>query len=230
MRSNKMTKTFKNAKRNQLSIVQTREWWNGLVNIPSSLDTAEDGKNRGRMWYSILLRKFLTEWAVSTIIKRGAIPAGPLHFTNPAPTLPEGWVEHIHLEGKLYYVRDAPNTIQGAPLLLTIVTDSDPRDSRNLRGLESVHRQVVEAIQEQKMRLPTNVQLFIEIYPEQDTDWCHVGGYYLADLDNQSIFWYALFAVTTFPISLTILGWRTPIRWISVWETRSTLASSESST
>ena len=136
------------------------------------------------------LRRFLTDCASSTIIKRGTIPAGPIHFTNPAPTLPEGWEEHTHLEGKLFYVRYAPDKIQGAPTTLTIVTDSDPRNDRNLRGLESVHRQVVEAIEEQKMRLPTKVQLFIELYPEQDESWGHVGGYYLADLDNQSVFWY----------------------------------------
>ena len=103
--------------------------------------------------------------------------------------LPEGWVEHTHLEGKLYYVRDEANAIQGAPFTLTIVPDSDPRNTRNLRGLENVHLQVVEAIRDQDMRLPIRVQLFIEIYPEQDV-WSHVGGYYLADLDNQSIFWY----------------------------------------
>ena len=125
----------------------------------------------------------MTEYAASTIIGRGTIPAGPLHVTNPVPTLPAGWVEHTHLEGKLYYVRDESNAI------LTIVTDSDPRNSRNLRGLENVHRQVVGAIRDQDMCLPKRVQLFIEIYPEQDV-WSHVGGYYLADLDNQSIFWY----------------------------------------
>jgi hypothetical protein len=123
-----------------------------------------------------------------TFIRRGTIPAGPLHFTNPVPTLPEGWVEHTHLEGKLYYVRDASNPIQGAPFTLTIVTDSNPRDERNFRGLESLHRQVVEAIQEQNIQLPKRVQLFIELYPKGD-GWSHVGGYYLADLDNQSLFW-----------------------------------------
>ena len=129
------------------------------------------------------------ECEASTIIRRGTIPAGPLHFTNPLPTLPEGWVEHTHLEGKLYYVRDESSAIQGAPFTLTIVTDSDPRNPRNLRGLVNVHCQVVEAIKDQDMRLPKKVQLFIEIYPKQD-DWSHAGGYYLADLDNQSIFWY----------------------------------------
>jgi len=135
--------------------------------------------------------------AASTVIKRGTIPAGPLHFNNPVPTLPEGWVEYTHLEGKLYYVRDASksNAIQGA---LTIVTDSNPRNKRNLLGLESVHHQVVEAIKEQNMRLPENVQLFIQLYPEQDESWGHVGGYYLADLDNQSVFWYVHYA-TTYP-------------------------------
>jgi len=129
--------------------------------------------------------------AASPIIRRGTIPAGPIHFTNPVPDLqlPEGWVEHTHLEGKLYYVRDESNPIQGAPRTLTIVTDADPRIPRNLRGLESVHRQVVEAIKDQDMVLPKMVQLFIEIYPEED-EWGLAGGYYLADLDNQSIFWY----------------------------------------
>ena len=147
------------------------------------------------MCYSVYLRGFLTECAASTIIKRGTIPAGPLHFTNPVPELTKGWVEHTHLEGKLYYVRDPSNAIQGSSFTLTIVTDSDPRNERNLRRLESIHCQVVEAIQEQKIILPTKVQLFIEIYPEED-DWGHVGGYYLADLDNQSIFWYELFSNT----------------------------------
>jgi hypothetical protein len=124
-----------------------------------------------------------------TTIRRGIIPTGPLHFTNPVPSLPEGWVEHTHLEGKLYYVRDGSNAIQGAPFTLTIITDSDPRNNRNLRGLENVHRQVVDAIKDQDIRLPDKVQLFIEFYPEQDY-WGHVGGYYLADFDNQSIFWY----------------------------------------
>jgi len=123
----------------------------------------------------------------STTIRPGVIPAGPLHFTNPVPTLPAGWVEHTHLEGKLYYVRD--ESIHGAPSTLTIVTDANPRDSRNLRVLENIHRQVVEAVRDQHVRLPKRCQLLIEIYPEQD-DWAHVGGYYLADLDNQSIFWY----------------------------------------
>jgi hypothetical protein len=131
----------------------------------------------------------------STTIKRGTIPAGPLLFTNPVPTLPEGWVEHTHLEGKLYYVRDGSNPIQSAPSTLTIVTDSDPRNNRNLRGLENVHRQVVDAIKDQGICLPKKVQLFIEIYPEQDS-WSRVGGYYLADLDNQSIFWYGSFCIT----------------------------------
>jgi len=99
------------------------------------------------------------------------------------------------LEGKLFYVRHAPQAIQGAPTILTIVTDSDPRNSRNLRGLESVHRQVVQAIKEQRIRLPAKVQLFIELYPEQDESWGHVGGYYLADLDNQSVFWYVYYAI-----------------------------------
>ena len=117
------------------------------------------------------------------------------------PTLPEGWVEHTHLEGKLYYIRDESNAIQDSPFTLTIVTDSDPRNTRNLRGLENVHRQVVEAIKDQDMRLPKRVQLFIEIYPERD-DWSRVGGYYLADLDNQSIFWYeSLLKCSPFHIS-----------------------------
>jgi len=133
----------------------------------------------------------------STVIKRGTIPAGPLHFTNPVPTLPEDWVEHTHLVGKLYYVRDASNAIQGVPFTLTIVTDADPRDDRNILGLESVHRQVVEAIKEQDMPLPTKVQLFIQLYPEQDESWGGFGGYYLADLDNQSVFWYVDYAVVT---------------------------------
>ena len=149
----------------------------------------------------------------STIIKRGTIPAGPIHFTNPAPTLPEGWEEHTHLEGKLFYVRYAPDAIQGAPTTLTIVTDSDPRNSRNLRGLESTHRQVVEAINKQDIRLPAKVQLFIELYPEQDECWRHVGGYYLADLDNQSVFWYIyIVQYSSFLVSLFALGWTASIR------------------
>ena len=167
--------------------------------------------------------------AASTIIKRGTIPAGPLHFTNPVPTLPEGWVEHIHLEGKLYYVRDESNQIQGVPSAFTIVTDADPRNKRNLRGLEHVHLQVVEAVRNRDMRLPEKVQLFIEIYPEQD-DWGHVGGYYLADLDNQSIFWYELLLkYSLLHISLLALGWKTWIHWISALAARLILASSESS-
>ena len=167
----------------------------------------------------------------STIIRRGAIPAGPLHFTKPLPTLPEGWAEHTHLEGKLYYVRDESLPIQGAPSTLTIVTDADPRNSRNLRGLENVHRQVVEAVRDRDMKLPKRCQLFIEIYPEQDGDWGHVGGYYLADLDNQSIFWYeSLLQYSSLHVSLFALGWRTPIRRISALATRLTLAPSESST
>jgi uncharacterized protein YqfB (UPF0267 family) len=135
-------------------------------------------------------------------------------------TLPEGWVEHTHLEGKLYYVRDESNAIQGAPSTLTIVTDADPRKPRNLRGIENVHRQVVEAIKERNMTLPEKVQLFIEIYPEQD-EYDYVGGYYLADLDNQSIFWYEfLLQCSPFPISLFALGWRKPIRRISALATR----------
>jgi hypothetical protein len=59
----------------------------------------------------------------------------------------------------------------------------------------------VEAIRVQNMRLPKRVQLFIEIYPEQDV-YGHVGGYYLADLENQSIFWYeSLLQCSPFPIS-----------------------------
>jgi len=135
--------------------------------------------------------------AASTVIKRGTIPAGPLHLTNPVQTLPEDWVEHTHLTGKLYYVRYASNAIQGAPFTLTIVTDSDPRNDRNRLRLESVHRQVVEAIRKQDMRLPTKVQLFIQFYPEQDEAWGHVGGYYLADLDNQSVFWYVYYPIVT---------------------------------
>ena len=166
----------------------------------------------------------------STIIRRGTIPAGPLHFTNPLPTLPEGWVEHTHLEGKLYYVRDESNPIQGAPSTLTIVTDADPRNSRNLRGLETVHRQVVEAIKDQNMRLPKRCQLFIEIYPEQD-DWAHVGGYYLADLENQSIFWYeSPLQYSPFHILLFSLGWTSPIRRISALAAILILVPSESST
>jgi len=135
--------------------------------------------------------------AASTIITRGIIPAGPLHLNKPVPTLPEGWVEYTHLEGKLYYVRDASksNANHGS---LTIVTDSDPRILRNRLGLESVHLQVVEAINDQDMRLPEMVQLFIQLYPEQDEDWRHIGGYYLADLDNQSVFWYVHYA-TAYP-------------------------------
>ncbi len=166
----------------------------------------------------------------STIIRNGSIPAGPLHFTNPVPTLPAGWVEHTHLEGKLYYVRDQSNPIQGAPSTLTIVTDANPRNSRNLSSLESIHRQVVEAIRDQDVCLPKRCQLFIEIYPEQD-DWAHVGGYYLADLDNQSIFWYEYFLqYSPLHVSLFALGWRTPICGISALATRLILASSESST
>ena len=151
----------------------------------------------------------------STITRRGIIPTGPLHFTNPLPTLPEDWVEHTHLEGKLYYVRDESKPFEGAPSTLTIVTDADPRSSRNLRGLEAVHRQVVEDITNQNMRLPERVQLFIELYPEED-DWSHVGGYYLADLDNQSIFWYEFpLQYSPFHVSLFALGWKMWIRRIS---------------
>jgi len=106
------------------------------------------------------------------------------------PDLPKGWVEYTHLEGKLYYVRYGSNPIQCAPRTLTIVTDADPRIPRNLCGLESVYLQVVEAIRARHMSLPNKVQLFIEIYPESDDVWRNAGGYYLADLDNQSIFWY----------------------------------------
>jgi len=178
------------------------------------------------------IRSSLTECAVSTIISRGIIPAGSsLHFANPVPDLPEGWVGHTHLEGKLYYVRDESNPIQGAPRTLTIVTDADPRNPRNLRGLESVHRQVVGAINAQGMSLPNKVQLFIEIYPEQDHDYEDVGGYYLADLDNQSILWYGSpLQYSQFHISLFALGCRTPIRRISALATRLILASSMSST
>jgi len=208
----------------------TRKLRNGLLYGPSLLNTAEDGGNQSRMWYSISIRSSLTECAASTIIKRGTIPAGSLHFANPVPDLPEGWVGHTHLEGKLYYVRDESNPIQGAPRTLTIVTDADPRIPRNLRGLESVHRKVVEVISAQGMSLPNKVQLFIEIYPEQD-DYKDVGGYYLADLDNQSILWYgSLLQFSQFHISLFALGFRTPIRRISAWATRLILASSMSST
>jgi len=75
------------------------------------------------------------------------------------PELPEGWVEQTHLEGKLYYVRDESNRIQGTPRTFTIVTDVNPRNSQNLRGLESVHRQVVEAISDEDMRRLNKVQL-----------------------------------------------------------------------
>jgi hypothetical protein len=211
-------------------VTQTRKMWNGLLqNIQSLLNTAEDGRSLSRMWYSISPQYFMTGCAASTIIRHGTIPAGPVHFTNPVPALPEGWVEHTHPEGKLYYVQDAPNTVQGAPLNITIVTDSDPRDNRNLRGLESVHRQVVEAIQEQSMRLPTKVQLFIEIYPVQD-NWCDFGGYYLADLDNQSIFWYVSPIIRCFPSHPLSLGWRMSIHKIWAWMKSLTLAFSESST
>jgi len=146
------------------------------------------------------------------------------------PDLPEAWVEHTHLEGKLYYVRDESNPIQGAPRTLTIVTDADPRNPRNLRGLESVHRQVMEAIRVQDMSLPNKVQLFIEIYPEQD-DWTLAGGYYLADLDNQSIFWYgSLLQCSPFRISLFALGCKTSIRWMPASATRLILVCSKSST
>ena len=180
--------------------------------------------------YPISLRGSLTECVASTIIRRGTIPAGPLHFTNPVPTLPEGWVEHTHVGGKLYYVRDESNPIQGAPSTFTIVTDADPRDKRNLRGIENVHLQVVKAVRDRDIRLPEKVQLFIEIYPKQD-DWGHVGGYYLADLDNQSIFWYEfLLQYSLLHISLFALGWKTWIRRISDWAILLILASSESST
>jgi hypothetical protein len=88
----------------------------------------------------------------------------------------------------------------------------------------------VEAITVQNMRLPTKVQLFIEIYPEQD-DYYHVGGYYLADLENQSIFWYeSLLQYSPFHNSLFALGWRTLIRRLSALATTLILASSKSST
>jgi hypothetical protein len=133
------------------------------------------------------------------------------------------------LEGKLYYVRDASNPIQGAPFTLTIVTDANPRVERNFRGLESLHRQVVEAIQKQNIQLPKRVQLFIELYPKGD-GWSHVGGYYLADLDNQSLFWYVSCTIHRIPSHPLTLGWRTSIPRISVWAIKSTLAYSESST
>ena len=81
------------------------------------------------------------------------------------------------------------------------------------------------------MRLPKRCQLFIEIYPEQDDDWAHVGGYYLADLENQSIFWYeSLLQYSPFHVSLFALGWRPPIRRILALAAMLILAPSESST
>jgi len=145
------------------------------------------------------------------------------------PTLPKGWVEHTHLEGKLFYVRDGSNRIQGTPRTLTIVTDVNPLDSQNLRGLESVHRQVVEAISDEDMRRLNKVQLFVDLCQEED-GW--VGRYYLADLDNQSIFWYeTLLQYSPFHISLFALGWRKSIRRNSaVVATKLILAPLESST
>jgi len=125
----------------------------------------------------------------ATVIKRGTILAGPLHFNKRVPTLNKGWGEHTHL---LYHLWDASSATQGAPFTLTSVTGSSERPKPTRIG-----KRPSPGTGGYQGTLPIKVQLFIQLYPEQDESWGHVGDYYLADLDNQSGFWNIDYAIIT---------------------------------
>jgi hypothetical protein len=71
------------------------------------------------------------------------------------------------------------------------VTDSDPRNLITRKTLEHAHFITRVTIAENDFDLPDRVQLFLELYPEDEEDVHPYAGYYLADLDNQTIFWAA---------------------------------------
>ena len=76
-----------------------------------------------------------------------------------------------------------------------MVTDSDPRDAVVRKTLEHAHFIARISVAENDFKLPEHCELFIELYPEDEEDMRPYAGYYLADHDNQVVFWAA--ATTT---------------------------------
>ncbi|PVF98887.1 hypothetical protein CPB86DRAFT_334111 [Serendipita vermifera] len=116
--------------------------------------------------------------------------------------LPEGWTMYIHPEGKPYYHRDArepeSNLLRGTPLYynekplcrpLPIVTDSDPRNPITRKTLEHAHFITRVTVADNDLELPEHTELFLELYPDVEPGLHPYAGYYLADHDNQVVFW-----------------------------------------
>ena len=74
---------------------------------------------------------------------------------------------------------------------LEIVTDSDPRDPTTRKTLEHAHFIAQLTIAENDVELPTRVELFLELYPENEKKLHPYAGYYLVDHTAQVVFWGA---------------------------------------
>ncbi|CAG7846419.1 SubName: Full=Uncharacterized protein {ECO:0000313/EMBL:CCA66961.1} [Serendipita indica DSM 11827] len=150
--------------------------------------------------------KHIRRWHKPAPIYVANIPIAPgsLAMNCKLKELPKGWTMYIHPEGKPYYHREAmepeDNLLEGTPLYgkgkavcppLSIVTDSDPRDHVVRKTLEHAHFIARVTVMENKFELPKRCELFIELYREDEEDLRPYAGYYLADHDNQVVFWAA---------------------------------------
>ena len=70
-----------------------------------------------------------------------------------------------------------------------MVTDSDPRDPIVRKTLEHAHFFARISVKQNVLELPERCELFIELYPEDEEAKRPYAGYYLADHDNQVVFW-----------------------------------------
>ncbi|CAG8717273.1 7240_t:CDS:1, partial [Acaulospora colombiana] len=75
----------------------------------------------------------------------------------------------------------------------------DPRNPVTRKTLEHAHFITRVTVAENDLELPEHSELFLELYPERDEDLHPYAGYYIADHNNQTVFWAA-------PISTIDLG------------------------
>lgn len=167
----------------------------------------EEKPGSGHVWDIYpTMPKHIRRWHKPAPIPVAHTPIAPgsLPMNRKMEDLPKGWKMYIHPEGKPYYHREAmepeEHLLQGTLLYgkgkavcrpLPIVTDSDPRDPVVRKTLEHAHFITRVTVAENEFELPKRCELFIELYREDEEDLRPYAGYYLADHDNQVVFWAA---------------------------------------
>ncbi|KAJ7203790.1 hypothetical protein GGX14DRAFT_501350 [Mycena pura] len=109
---------------------------------------------------------------------------------------PPGWAGHVHPEGALYYAHDSMNIFTDCPM--------------HEKSTFEIVMKFIHAIQEFRSAngiLPDpKVDLVLEVTIDDSEQGPSTCGYYLADHDKRTIFWYHSFAMERLPRCYEVYG------------------------